>query len=85
MLFSIAFPLACGCTAGSYDPEESLSVNVAVASPLLSRFDIIMVLLDTRSEEWDDYVSSFILAQSTAGMGNSDKEKQLWTMSKLKV
>eukprot|EP00045_Choanoeca_perplexa_P010767 m.111667 g.111667 ORF g.111667 m.111667 type:complete len:114 (+) comp15387_c0_seq12:1761-2102(+) len=77
--------LAATNPKGSYDPEESLSVNVAVASPLLSRFDVIMVLLDTKSEEWDNYVSSFILAQSTIGVGNTDKEQQLWTMTKLKV
>ncbi|KAF6170301.1 hypothetical protein GIB67_042991 [Kingdonia uniflora] len=48
---------------GQYDPSQSLSVNTTLSGPLLSRFDIVLVLLDTKNPEWDMIVSSHILAE----------------------
>ncbi|KAJ6242538.1 DNA helicase mcm9 [Anaeramoeba flamelloides] len=46
---------------GKYDLNQSISINVTLSSPLLSRFDVILILLDTIDKEWDSKISNFIL------------------------
>ncbi|XP_048544498.1 probable DNA helicase MCM9 isoform X3 [Triticum urartu] len=48
---------------GQYDSNESLSVNTTLSGPLLSRFDIVLVLLDKKNPKLDGIISSHILAQ----------------------
>ncbi|XP_044025413.1 DNA helicase MCM9 isoform X2 [Siniperca chuatsi] len=73
--------LAATNPKGQYDPSEPLSVNVALASPLLSRFDLVLVLLDTRNAEWDRIISSFILEDR----GLPAESSSLWSMDKMKA
>ncbi|XP_051031469.1 DNA helicase MCM9 [Phodopus roborovskii] len=73
--------LAATNPKGQYDPQESVSVNIALGSPLLSRFDLILVLLDTRNEDWDRIISSFILENK----GYPSKSENLWSMEKMKT
>lgn len=56
---------ACN-SKGKFEEGESISTNVALASPLLSRFDLILVMTDRHNEEWDTALSSSILAAATA-------------------
>ncbi|XP_008581458.1 PREDICTED: DNA helicase MCM9 [Galeopterus variegatus] len=73
--------LAATNPKGQYEPCESVSVNVALGSPLLSRFDLILVLLDTKNEDWDRVISSFILENK----GYPSKSEKLWSMEKMKT
>ncbi|XP_050212085.1 probable DNA helicase MCM9 isoform X1 [Mercurialis annua] len=69
---------------GQYDPDQTLSVNTALSGPLLSRFDIVLVLLDTKNPEWDVVVSSHILAEEESGKGKDDDLANIWTLATLR-
>ncbi|KAL4580941.1 hypothetical protein LXL04_017147 [Taraxacum kok-saghyz] len=70
---------------GQYDPTQSLSVNTTLSGPLISRFDIVLVLLDTKNPEWDKVVSDHILDQA-----EPEKDKcledidKIWPLSMLR-
>ena len=68
---------------GSYDPEKSISENTAIASPLLSRFDLVLTLLDTKNPEWDMIVSSFILEGKEPFKEKTPESKPIWSFEKI--
>ncbi|KAL6046136.1 DNA helicase mcm9 [Balamuthia mandrillaris] len=63
-----------------YDRDQSIEVNTALASPLLSRFDLILVLLDEQHNEWDKTVSSFIL---NGGFEGTEDVRGRWPLEKM--
>jgi DNA helicase MCM9 len=46
---------------GSYDVDSDISSNTGIAPPLLSRFDLVLLLLDRPDPSWDRTVSEFVL------------------------
>ncbi|XP_075073551.1 putative DNA helicase MCM9 isoform X1 [Nicotiana tabacum] len=70
---------------GQYDKDQPLSVNTTLSGPLLSRFDIVLVLLDTRNPEWDAVVSSHILAEEETKSHNSEEDlRSTWALPMLR-
>lgn len=72
--------LAATNPKGNYDVTQSITSNTAIASPLLSRFDLIFLLLDNCNESWDKSVSDFILKGHTF-----DSTKDSFSIEKLKA
>nr|XP_034828830.1 DNA helicase MCM9 [Maniola hyperantus] len=66
---------------GHYQTDQPLSVNVSLGTPLLSRFDLIFILLDSKNRSWDKLVSSYILF----GDDNKVESKTKWTIEKLQM
>ncbi|XP_028413182.1 DNA helicase MCM9-like isoform X2 [Dendronephthya gigantea] len=67
-----------------YDPQKSLTENTDIESPLLSRFDLVLVLLDAHVAEWDKVVSDFILKNKRIGEKDT-ANSQLWSIEKLQA
>ena len=47
---------------GEFDPWADLMENTNIASPLLSRINVVLVLVDTRSPDWDRQVGEILLS-----------------------
>lgn len=49
-------------------------VHIGIASPLLSRFDLVLILRDERNAEWDERVAQHLLARCTDVEDDGDKD-----------
>lgn len=54
---------------GTYDSNVDLVTNTAIAAPLLSRFDLVLVLLDRPRKDWDKKISTYLLQQACQNIG----------------
>lgn len=45
------------------ESQGTSSLNIGIASPLLSRFDLVLILRDERDPVWDARISEHLLAQ----------------------
>lgn len=55
---------------GTYDMAEDMTVNTAIGSPLLSRFDLVLLLLDTKNKARVSFPSSFLCSVSLVLAGS---------------
>ncbi|XP_059486449.1 DNA helicase MCM9-like isoform X2 [Neocloeon triangulifer] len=76
--------LAATNPKGKYDPNEPVTVNIAIASPLLSRFDLVLVLLDSNNEEWDRTVSGHILKGKDPTKMENANSGTLWDLDRMR-
>lgn len=74
---------------GEIEEGKPISANLALASPLLSRFDLIFLLLDRkRGDSWDSELCDRLLFQSSR-RGNNNKDSksitEIWEFEQLKT
>lgn len=76
---------------GKYSRSDSVAFNTTLASPLLSRFDMIFVMRDTQRDDWDRAVSSHILQDASSAKSVSGYEIDAaaapapWSLEKLQM
>ncbi|KAK5649225.1 hypothetical protein RI129_000254 [Pyrocoelia pectoralis] len=68
---------------GHLDVSQSLSLNLAIPSPLLSRFDVVLMLKDTYKYEWDSLIAKHILSESEKSKDSSALDSSLWSIEML--
>ena len=69
---------------GRMDEDSSISVNVGMASPLLSRFDIVLVLRDNMNETWDSVVADYLLKEDCEEE-DGKKDKSCWSLDQMQA
>lgn len=65
------------------EPEGASSLNVGIASPLMSRFDLVYILRDERIPEWDDQIATHLLELAKGVQVRRLTETPLWNTEKL--
>ena len=59
-----------------YDQEKSLLENLKLKSPLLSRFDLILVIIDRRDALVDQRIAAVILNSSMTALANENESQE---------
>ncbi|CAF4623710.1 unnamed protein product [Rotaria sp. Silwood1] len=67
---------------GVYDNEDPLTINTALSSPLLSRFDLILLTLDSPNQEWDNIAATYI-TEGIDLLGHGTLKKP-WPITKMR-
>ncbi|KAJ3649280.1 hypothetical protein Zmor_021032 [Zophobas morio] len=62
---------AANPTGGHYNKAKTIAENLKISSPMLSRFDLIFILLDQPNEELDMMLSEHVLALHSGKSGSS--------------
>ncbi|EEA05787.1 DNA replication licensing factor MCM6, putative [Cryptosporidium muris RN66] len=70
---------ACSPIGGRYNPSKTLSQNVKISAPILSRFDLFFVMIDDPEEVYDEVLASFIVKLHALAVNNQTdiKGKQI--------
>ncbi|XP_044762057.1 DNA helicase MCM9-like [Coccinella septempunctata] len=76
--------LAATNPKGNIDPLQPLCMNLALATPLLSRFDLILLIRDTVQEEWDSLVADYILKDPKENTSKFTKSEE-WSLEMLQA
>ena len=67
-----------------FDPAASMTENTGIASPLLSRFDAVLVLVDTRNPDYDWMLATQILLGSPEEKTKPAADSY-WSLTKLRA
>lgn len=70
-------------TNPSFNLESSTSLNLNIASPLLSRFDLVLIMKDKIDDEWDESVADYIL--NGHKKESTENDVNLWSLEMLQV
>ncbi|CAF1050076.1 unnamed protein product [Didymodactylos carnosus] len=75
--------IVAGCNPkGLYDKNDPITINVALSSPLLSRFDLILMMLDVENKDWDNVAATYILEGiDLLGHGSTSNP---WSITKMR-
>lgn len=65
------------------EPLGTSSINIGIASPLMSRFDLVYILRDEHCEEWDDLIATHLLQQAKGIDAFRLTNRTLWTIDQL--
>lgn len=63
--------------------ETDSTIDIGIAAPLLSRFDVVLILRDEHNEEWDARVAYHLL--SNESLTGSQPSSLLWSIDKLQT
>jgi DNA helicase MCM9 len=70
---------------GGYDVTSDITTNTAIAAPLLSRFDLVLILMDRPNKDWDKRISTYLLRQAVGERTESCTHPPLFSSSLLMI